>query len=98
MFENQYFQLDKKQTTTVYKKDRVTIEVRLDGEIKLNLRNKYLSYTVLPERPKKVISIKLAALTRQGHETYKPPINHPWRNYGLLEKIRNQQKTIIKNN
>lgn len=91
MFKTNYFQLDKKQPTTVYKKDKVMVEEHLNGEIKLNLRNKYLNYTVLPERPKKVINIKLAALTKQGQESYKPPMNHPWRNYGMLERIHNQQ-------
>jgi hypothetical protein len=92
MFETKYFQLDKKQPTTVYKKDKIMVEEHLDGEIKLNLRNKYLIYTVLPERPKKVINIKLAALTTQGNNQYKPPVGHFWSNNGLLEKIRNQQK------
>lgn len=96
MFKTKYFQLDKTQPTTVYKKDAVMVEERLDGEIKLNLNNKYLIYTVLPERPKKMIDIKLPALTRQGHEAYKPPMSHPWRNHGILEKIRNQQKTQTK--
>ena len=98
MFETKYFQLDKKQSTTVYKKDKVMVEEHLDGIIKLNLRNKYLTYTVLPERPKKVIDIKLVALTNQENKSYRPPTNHPWGNSDILEKIRNQQKVAIKYN
>lgn len=96
MFKTKYFQLDKIQLTTVYKKDEVIVEEHLNGEVKLNLKNKYLNYTVLPERPKKMVNIKLAALTRQGSGSYKPPMNHPWRNYGIIEKIRNQQKIATK--
>lgn len=96
MFETKYFQLNKIQPTTVYKKDKIIVEEHLNGEIKLNLKNKYLNYTVLPERPKKMISIKLAALTRQGGESYKPPMDHPWRSYGIIGKIRNQQKITTK--
>ena len=96
MFENNYFQLDQKQSTTVYKKDVVMIECHLNGEIKICSKSKYLNYTVLPERPKKVIDIKLAALTRQGHKPYKPPIGHSWRGQNILERIRNQQKVMAK--
>lgn len=98
MFENNFFQLNKKQPTTVYKKDGVIVEVHLDGEIKLCLRNKYLDYTVLPERPKKVIDVKLLALTKQEPTLYKPPIDHPWRKQCLYGKISDQQKISIQNN
>lgn len=74
-----YFQLDEKQTTTVYKKDVVIMEEHLNEEIKINLKGHYLNYTVLPERPKKIINIKLSALTNQIQVSYKPPKNHPWR-------------------
>ena len=98
MFKNNFFQLDKQQSTTVYKKDKITIEEHLNGEIKLRLRNTYLNYTVLPERPKKEINIKLPALTSQEQSSYKPPIDHPWRKQFLYEKIHNQQKVQIQNN
>lgn len=98
MFKNNFFQLNKTQPTTVYKKDSVTVEEHLDGEIKLSLRNKYLDYITLPERPKKVIDIKLLALTGQEPSSYKPPIDHPWRRQYLYGKVCNQQKTSIQNN
>jgi hypothetical protein len=79
-FKNNYYQLNEVQPTTVYKKDKVTIEEHLSGEIKIAIRDKYLDFTKLPERPKKEIEIKLAALTNQKQTSYKPPINHPWRN------------------
>ena len=78
MFKNQFFQLEEKQTTTVFKKDSVVVEEHLNGEIKIDLNDHYLNYTVLPERPKKQIDIPLAALTNRKAD-YKPHVNHPWK-------------------
>ena len=89
MFETNFFQLNREQPTTVYKKDTVIVEEHLNGAIKLRLRNCYLNYTVLPARPKKEINIKLAALTRQKQGSYKPPIDHPWRKQFLLNRPKN---------
>ena len=86
MFENKYFQLNKEQPTTVYKKDTVIIEEHLDGSIKINLKGYYLNYTVLPERPKKIIDIKLPALTRRQQSDWKPPVDHPWRKSFIQQK------------
>ena len=94
-FENNYYQLDQVQTTTVYKKDRVIVETHLGGEIKLRLRDSYLNYKVLPERPKKVIDVKLVALTKQEQKSYKPPINHPWRKQFLFGKTKIKQEILI---
>jgi len=90
MFKNNYFQLDRKQPTTVFKKDKVIVEEHLDDIIKLRLKEHYLNYTVLPERPKKEIDIKLPALTRQKQGLYKPPIDHPWRKSFLLNQQKNE--------
>jgi len=94
-FETQYFQLNRIQTTTVYKKDEVIVEKHLNNEIKLRLRNKYLNYIVLPKRPEKEINIKLLALTKQKQGDYKAPINHPWRKQFLYEKIKKEGEIII---
>lgn len=88
-FKNQYFQLDRQQPTTVYKKDAVIIEEHLNNTTKINLKEHYLNYQVLPERPKKQIDIKLPALTRQK-PTWKPPANHPWRRPFLSSKTKNK--------
>lgn len=85
-FKNQYFQLTETQPTTVYKKDQVTVEEHLNGEIKLALRNHYLNYVRLPERPKKQINITLPALTIKKQSGWIPPVNHPWRTQYLFTK------------
>jgi len=99
MFENNFFQLDREQTTTVYKKDTVIVEKHLDGTIKLRLRDNCLNYKTLPERPKKENNIKLTALTKQRqNSTYIPPIDHPWRNQFLFNKLKNRQPNFAKKN
>ena len=85
-FKSNYYQLLEVQPITVFKKDKVKIEEHLTGEIKISLRNHYLSYSQLPERPKKEIDIKLIALTNKKHLTWKPPVNHPWRRFSINKK------------
>jgi len=94
MFENKYFQLNKEQPTTVYKKDILMIEEHLDGSIKINLKDHYLNYTILPERPKKIIDIKLPALTT-NQSNWKPSINHPWRKSFLIQKNKAEQSISV---
>ena len=88
MFENKYFQLDKEQPTTVYKKDAVIIEEHLDDSIKINLNGHYLNYNVLPEKPKKQIDVNLPALTARKQFNWKPPANHPWRQHFVKRKVK----------
>ena len=85
-FKNNYFQLKEIQPTTVYKKDTVTMEEHLNGEVKISLKNHYLDYVVLPERPIKEINVKLPALTTKQPTGWKPPESHPWRRQLLFNK------------
>ena len=93
-FENQYFQLDQEQPTTIYKKDVVIMEKHLNDEIKINLKERYLNYTILPERPKKEIDIKLPALTIKKQSDWKPPIDHPWRKSFLFHKTKDLKQQV----
>ena len=85
-FKNEYYQLAQTQPTAVYKKDKVIIEERLNGEIKISLRNHYLNYSCLPNRPLKEINVSLAALTARKQASWIPPANHPWRNQHFYKK------------
>ena len=95
MFKTQFFQLLEKQPTTVFKKDTVTVEERLNGDIKIKLKGTYLDFTSLPKRPKKNVCIPVAALTNRSSD-YKPPVNHPWRMMGVYaieqRKLRSNKK------
>lgn len=85
-FKNNYYQLTEIQPTTVCKKDKVTMEEHLNGDIKIAVRNKYLNFFRLPEKPKKEIEIKLIALTQKKPSSWIPPANHPWRTQFLTKK------------
>ena len=85
-FKNNYYQLKEIQPTTVYKRDKVIIEERLNRDLKITLRDKYLDYFKLPNRPKKEIEIKLVALTKTKPINWVPPFNHPWRKQFLENK------------
>lgn len=76
-FKNHWFQLEATQKTTVYKRDTVIVEERLDGTIHIRLKSVYLEYRELPERPKKV-RIPVVALTARK-PNWKPPADHPWK-------------------
>ncbi len=86
---NNYYQLEETQPTTVYKKTKVIIEEHLDGEVKIRLRDNYLNYFKLPERPKKEIDIKLPALTLRKSTAHKPPANHPWKQNYIIPRTAN---------
>ena len=95
-FQNTWLQLNETQPTTVYKKDRVLIEQRLDHSIHIRLNGKYLMYTVLPQRPMKahqIESVPLPALTTQK-PTWKPPAHHPWRQQILANTRQIQVQTL----
>lgn len=83
-FKNHWYQLAELQPTTVRASDKVTVEEWLSGDIHFSLREMYLSYTILPERPKKIKQPPLILTTHRLN--WKPPINHPWRQYHKTEK------------
>lgn len=90
MFKNSYYQLDLgRQPISIYKKDVVTMEEHLNGEIKIRLKDKYLNFFVLPERPKKQCDVNLPAITAKKSSGWKPPTNHPWRSSFLINKSSN---------
>jgi hypothetical protein len=90
MFKTKYYQLKELQPTTVYKKDTVTIEEHLNGELKIYLKDHYLNFTELPERPKKK-NLPVVALTRNKTH-YCPPKNHPWRKFQPSKKYESEKQ------
>lgn len=76
-FKNKWYQLTELQPTTVRAKDKILVEEWLDGTIHFSLREKYLNYTVLPERPMKIKQLPLILTTHKLN--WKPPKDHPWR-------------------
>lgn len=76
-FKTEWFQLEPIQKTSVYKRDEVIVEERLDGTIHIRITDVYLEYRRLPKRPKP-IRIPIVALTTQKPR-WTPPKDHPWK-------------------
>lgn len=76
-FKNKWLQLEATQDTPVYKRDEVIVEERLDDTLHIRIKNTYLKYHELPDRPKPT-NVPIVALTKQK-PNWKPPENHPWR-------------------
>ena len=93
-FQGVWHQLSEQQPTTVLRKDTVLLEERLDRTVWISIRGKYLTFTVLPERPKKVIKMHITALTRE-RQIWKPPANHPWKRPFILSRSRVENKMAV---
>lgn len=92
MFETRFFQLEEVQPRAIYKKDVVTIEEHLSGEIKIFFKGHYLNFQELPKRPKKQ-NVPVSVLTRTK-SSWKPPENHPWRKQFLVNKYKLTQAVL----
>jgi len=91
-FKNSWYQLDEIQPTTVFRKDKVLIEERLDNSIHISKKEKELNFKKLPARPEK-IKTNLVALTPKKSD-WTPPANHPWKRqihaqmqYAIIHKV-----------
>jgi len=89
-YKGQWFQLLEQQPVLVRKKEKVLVEERISGEIFLSLKGKYLNYTLLPERPKRIIEVKVPALAK-SKSPWKPPVDHPWRKPFILSPEKRYQ-------
>jgi len=88
-FNNKWYQLTKEQPITIFPKDRVIIEERLDGFLKIRLRNKYLNYRILltkPLKPAKKQPWIIPASQKKERKPWKPSENHPWRKPFIIPK------------
>lgn len=81
-FNNNFYQLEEIQPTTVRPKEIVTIEIWLDKTLHIILKNFELNYFLIKERPKKM---KTTPVILTNHSlNWVPPYNHPWRQRGRL--------------
>jgi hypothetical protein len=76
-FKNNWYQLAEIQPTTVRAKEHVLVEIWLDSTIHFSLREHYLSFIVLPEKPKREKQNPTIITTHKLN--HKPSPNHPWR-------------------
>lgn len=76
-FKNHWYQLAEIQPTTVRARDILLVEEWLDGTLHFSLREKYLTYTVLPGRPKRIKKQPVILTTHKLN--WKPSADHPWK-------------------
>jgi len=74
-----WYQLTIDQPVTICKNDKVIVEERKDGTIRIRLRGKYLNWKILPTRPLKASKKQLWVIPAGVKTIWKPAINHPWR-------------------
>lgn len=86
-FKNQWLQLSAAQPVLVCKKEAVLIEERLDNSLHIRLRNHYLDFDILPEKPVRASLEKLPALPSRRTSNWKPAIDHPWRTSFQITKV-----------
>jgi len=76
-FKSNWYQLTELQPVTIRARDKILAEEWLDQTVHFSLREKYLNFVVLPERPKKA---KNSPIILTNHKlNWKPPANHPWK-------------------
>jgi hypothetical protein len=87
-FKNFWYQLAKEQSVTIRPKEKVIIEERLDNQICIRLRNKYLNYQISLAKPQKQTkqSYVIAASLKPAGKLYKPAKDHPWRKQFIFPK------------
>ncbi len=78
-YKTKYYQLEEVQPTTIFKKDKVLIEERLDNIIRIRYKNYYLNFFELPEKPMKTTAQPV--LLTEHKLNWIPPKDHPWRRF-----------------
>ena len=83
-FKNSWYQLAEIQPTTVRTKEKVLVEIWLDNTIHFSLREYYLNFIILPEKPKKEKRNPTIITTHKLN--YKPSLDHPWKKTYKIKK------------
>lgn len=81
-FNNIYLQILKEQKVVLRPKDKVFIQLRIDGSIHIKFKNHYINYkkiSGMPYLPYYKANPILAKGFKTGGKAYRPPKNHPWK-------------------
>ena len=82
-FKKHFLQILAEQPARVRPKDKVLVEVRLDGSTHVRFKDCYLNFKTLPKRPERPLGRrKYARPGSPAWRYYKPAAAHPWRRYG----------------
>lgn len=84
-FQNRFFQLLPDQPVRVRPKNKVLVEIRLDGSTHLRLKDQYLNFKPIAKRPYTPFyeARKLRLATAKQSKSCKPGRHHPWRSFSL---------------
>jgi hypothetical protein len=89
-FQNLYLQLLANQKVRLRPKDKIIVQARLDGSLRLKFKNQFLNFKPLTQRPYKPFYATNQRLLRNSSKPipkpYIPPKNHPWRCPGITNK------------
>ena len=83
-FKNHFYQLEEIQPVTLRPKEKILVEEWIDNTIHLMYKDKYLKYFILPEKPKRLL--KQPAILTNHPLNWKPPADHPWRQFKFSSK------------
>jgi len=82
-YNNQWYQLQRKQPTLIFPKNTITVLEHLDGKVKLSIREVKLSFSRVSKQPNPVLKVKLQP-KKINKKPWIPPVDHPWRKYNKL--------------
>ncbi len=83
-FRNRFFQILPDQSVRVRPKDKLLVEVRLDGSTHLRFKDCYLNFKTIPKRPERPLAGRLPVVPSPTiRRYYKPAKDHPWRRYSI---------------
>jgi len=83
-FRNRFFQILADQPVRVRPKDKILVEIRLDGSTHLRFKDCYLNFKTLSKRPERPPErAKPSAANLAARRYLKPAAGHPWRRYGM---------------
>lgn len=86
-WKGQFLQLAEHQPIRVKPKDRVSVEIRLDGTLHLKTKDSYLNYKTIPNAVYRAMLLAQPsrAKQKQRDSNFKgigsTPANHPWRRF-----------------
>jgi hypothetical protein len=83
-FQNRFFQILAEQPARIRPKDKLLVEVRLDGSTHLRFRDCYLNFKNISKRPERPPERARPVAGGPILRRYcKPAQDHPWRRYGM---------------
>lgn len=82
-FKNKFFQVLPGQSIRVRPKEKVLVEIRLDGSKHLRFKGQYLNFKEIEKRPYKpyCAARKAPVAAAVPSKPHRPPKNHPWRQF-----------------